>query len=219
MFLGHVRRSLRAVHLCRKGCTRISDTCRGLLNAILDRGQKFGLEKELSCVKMLHLHLLPALAFNLKFLTLSNLFLGLCWRTDFLCVCPGKDITRGNVLSPQAPFIISWHSLCSSGFFPERSGWGGAWPPSSTGRAAPLTLVTPCVQRPGPRVLGASSLAIYSPWPAYLKFLSCPLPLFILFVVGQAPSPTEMMSSRAGSLLCCLMLSAVPRTVPCAAIC
>lgn len=67
LFLGRVRRSLRAVHLCRKGCTRISDTCRSLLNAILDRGQKFGLEKKLSCVKMLHLHLLPALAFKLSF--------------------------------------------------------------------------------------------------------------------------------------------------------
>lgn len=67
LFLGRVRRSLCAVHLGRKGCTQISDTCRGLLNAILDRGQKFGLEKELSCVKMLHLQLLPALAFKLSF--------------------------------------------------------------------------------------------------------------------------------------------------------
>lgn len=49
-FLGCVHRSSCAVHLCRKGCIQISDTSRGLLNAILDRGQKFGLENELSYV-------------------------------------------------------------------------------------------------------------------------------------------------------------------------
>lgn len=123
-----------------------------------------------------------------------------------------------------SPYSVSLYNLPAQplllGFFPERSRWGGAQPPSCTGRAAPLTLVTLCVQCPGPHVLGPSLLAICSPWPAYLKLLPCPLPHFILFIAGQTPSPTKMMSSmRARFLLCCSMLFAVPRTAPCAAVC